>query len=64
MYLYGTIGLPVLDFDSSVHQTTLFRYVYQKGEKQMRARLQELGPRFTLKLRWLQVRADSAVLLL
>ncbi len=30
------------------------RYVYRKEKDKMRARLQELGPRFTLKLRWLQ----------
>ena len=30
------------------------RYVYREEEDKTRARLQELGPRFTLKLRWLQ----------
>mmetsp|Transcript_22679 Transcript_22679/g.38004 ORF Transcript_22679/g.38004 Transcript_22679/m.38004 type:complete len:304 (+) Transcript_22679:83-994(+) len=31
------------------------RYIYRKeGDNNTRARLQELGPRFTLKLRWLQ----------
>lgn len=30
------------------------RYVYRKEKDKTRARLQELGPRFTLKLRWLQ----------
>jgi ribosome production factor 1 len=30
------------------------RYVYRKESERQRARLQELGPRFTLKLRWLQ----------
>lgn len=30
------------------------RYVYRDEKDKMRARLQELGPRFTLKLRWLQ----------
>ena len=30
------------------------RYVYRKEKEKTRARLQELGPRFTLKLKWLQ----------
>jgi ribosome production factor 1 len=30
------------------------RYIYRKETEQTRARLQELGPRFTLKLKWLQ----------
>jgi ribosome production factor 1 len=30
------------------------RYVYREEKDKTRARLQELGPRFTLKLRWLQ----------
>lgn len=30
------------------------RYIYRKESEKTRARLQELGPRFTLKLRWLQ----------
>ena len=29
------------------------RYVYRKEDGKTRARLQELGPRFTLKMRWL-----------
>ena len=30
------------------------RYIYRKETEKMRARLQELGPRFTMKLKWLQ----------
>lgn len=30
------------------------RYIYRKENDKTRARLQELGPRFTMKLRWLQ----------
>jgi len=30
------------------------RYIYRKEKDRTRARLQELGPRFTIKLRWLQ----------
>lgn len=30
------------------------RYIYRKEKDKTRAKLQELGPRFTLKLRWLQ----------
>ena len=30
------------------------RYIYRKEQENTRARLQELGPRFTLKLKWLQ----------
>lgn len=30
------------------------RYIYRKESEKVRARLQELGPRFTIKLRWLQ----------
>ena len=30
------------------------RYIYRKEKEKTRARLQELGPRFTLKLQWLQ----------
>ena len=30
------------------------RYIYKKENDKVRARLQELGPRFTLKLKWLQ----------
>ena len=30
------------------------RYIYRKENDQTRARLQELGPRFTLKMKWLQ----------
>jgi ribosome production factor 1 len=30
------------------------RYVYRKTEERTRAKLQELGPRFTLKMKWLQ----------
>jgi len=30
------------------------RYIYRKEQDKTRARLQELGPRFTLKLKWLQ----------
>lgn len=30
------------------------RYVYRKEGETTRARLQELGPRFTLKMKWLQ----------
>ena len=30
------------------------RYIYRKEKDKTRARLQELGPRFTLKLKWLQ----------
>jgi len=30
------------------------RYIYRKETERTRARLQELGPRFTLKLKWLQ----------
>eukprot|EP01038_Epipyxis_sp_PR26KG_P004810 gene4810-6739_t len=30
------------------------RYIYRKNEDRTRAMLQELGPRFTLKLKWLQ----------
>lgn len=30
------------------------RYIYREEEGKTRARLQELGPRFTLKLKWLQ----------
>ena len=30
------------------------RYIYRKEKDQTRARLQELGPRFTIKMRWLQ----------
>lgn len=30
------------------------RYIYRKEGEKVRARLQELGPRFTLKLKWLQ----------
>ena len=30
------------------------RYIYSKVNDKMRAKLQELGPRFTLKLKWLQ----------
>lgn len=30
------------------------RYIYRKEKDKTRARLQELGPRFTIKLRWLQ----------
>lgn len=30
------------------------RYIYRKESAKVRARLQELGPRFTLKLKWLQ----------
>lgn len=30
------------------------RYIYRQESEKIRARLQELGPRFTLKLRWLQ----------
>ncbi len=30
------------------------RYVYKKNEDKLRAKLQELGPRFTLKLKYLQ----------
>lgn len=31
------------------------RYVYRKeNQAKIRARLQELGPRFTLKMKWLQ----------
>lgn len=30
------------------------RYIYKKDDEKVRARLQELGPRFTLKLKYLQ----------
>ncbi len=30
------------------------RYIYRKESEKVRARLQELGPRFTIKLKWLQ----------
>jgi len=30
------------------------RYIYRKENDKTRAKLQELGPRFTLKLKWLQ----------
>lgn len=30
------------------------RYIYKKEGDKTRAKLQELGPRFTLKMRWLQ----------
>lgn len=30
------------------------RYIYKKNEDKLRANLQELGPRFTLKLKYLQ----------
>ena len=30
------------------------RYIYRKEGDKTRARLQELGPRFTLKMKWLQ----------
>lgn len=30
------------------------RYIYRKDNEKVRARLQELGPRFTIKMRWLQ----------
>lgn len=30
------------------------RYVYRQEKEKVRARLQELGPRFTLKMKWLQ----------
>jgi ribosome production factor 1 len=30
------------------------RYIYKKEKEKVRARLQELGPRFTLKMKWLQ----------
>ena len=30
------------------------RYIYRKDNDKVRARLQELGPRFTIKMRWLQ----------
>lgn len=30
------------------------RYIYRKDQEKTRARLQELGPRFTLKMKWLQ----------
>ena len=30
------------------------RYIYRKESDRTRARLQELGPRFTMKLKWLQ----------
>jgi ribosome production factor 1 len=30
------------------------RYIYRKEKDKTRARLQELGPRFTIKMRWLQ----------
>jgi len=30
------------------------RYIYRKEKEKTRARLQELGPRFTLKMKWLQ----------
>ena len=30
------------------------RYIYRKEGDKTRAKLQELGPRFTLKLKWLQ----------
>jgi ribosome production factor 1 len=30
------------------------RYIYRKEQDKTRARLQELGPRFTIKLKWLQ----------
>jgi len=30
------------------------RYIYKQENEKMRARLQELGPRFTMKMKWLQ----------
>lgn len=30
------------------------RYIYRKEGDKTRAKLQELGPRFTLKMKWLQ----------
>lgn len=30
------------------------RYIYRKESDKVRARLQELGPRFTMKLKWIQ----------
>jgi ribosome production factor 1 len=30
------------------------RYVYRQEKDKNRARLQELGPRFTMKMKWLQ----------
>lgn len=30
------------------------RYIYRQEKEKLRARLQELGPRFTMKLRWIQ----------
>lgn len=37
-----------------INLSITFRYIYKQEKDKTRARLQELGPRFTLKMKWLQ----------